>query len=295
MASETFIISGDVNVAITITELEDGTLQFDLAVLDDTGSIGDLNAIFFDLFDDSLTSGLSVTGDDVTGTAFKADGVTKVDNYTNMNGEVINDLGRFDAGVQFGTSGIANDDIRSTTFVLSHDTESLSLADFSLQDFGVRLTSVGEEDGSRDGSLKLGDTAPEFNGTADDHMTVTEEELFNQGLPSDTDQLDSFSFNLLDNDPGATKVMIDPVFTFEDGSAVQIIPGSNGGYLMLFEDGRIDFTTRLQPDMGEFDYLHDGESVDTHFEYTNDLGLTAHLTVTVEGIGSPGDGTTETY
>lgn len=161
MESMTFVIEGEVNVQITVTEMGDGTLKFDIAVLDDTGSIGDLNGIFFDLADDSITDGLSVTGDDVTETAFKADGVTKVDSYVNMNGEVVKEYGKFDAGIQFGTAGIGTDDIRETSFILSSDTGDLSLTDIAEQDFGLRLTSVGEEGGSRDGSLKLGGTAPE--------------------------------------------------------------------------------------------------------------------------------------
>ena len=291
MTSATFTITGDVNVSVTITELEGGALQFDLQVLDDTGSIGDLNALFFDLLDDSLTDGLTVTGDDVTGVAFKADGVTKVDNYTNMNGEVIHDLGRFDGGVQFGTSGIATDDIRSTSFVLSHETESLSLSLFSMQDFGVRLTSVGTEDGAREDSLKLGETAPSFDDAPNDRLTVTEDELFNEGQPEVTDQLDSFNFSLLDNDPGATKVLIESQGMFPDGNAfLDIIPGSNGGYLILYEDGRVDFSTRIEPGAGDFDYLNDNETAETQFDYTTDNGITATLTVTVTGIGSPGDG-----
>ncbi|MDO7706673.1 MAG: hypothetical protein MUQ12_05945, partial [Loktanella sp.] len=167
MSSASFTILGDVNVEVTITEVIDPVtgltnLEFQVNVLDDTGSIGDLNALYFDLANDGVTDSLSVEGDDVTGSAFKVDGVSKIDSYTNMNGEVIKDLGRFDGGVQFGTAGIGTDDIRSTTFTLSSDDTSLSLSDFSLQDFGVRLTSVGEEDGSRDGSLKLGDTAPDL-------------------------------------------------------------------------------------------------------------------------------------
>ena len=291
MTSATFTITGDVNVSVTITELEGGALQFDLQVLDDTGSIGDLNALFFDLLDDSLTDGLIVTGDDVTGVAFKADGVTKVDNYTNMNGEVIHDLGRFDGGVQFGTSGIATDDIRSTSFVLSHETESLSLSLFSMQDFGVRLTSVGTEDGAREDSLKLGETAPSFDDAPNDRLTVTEDELFNEGQPEVTDQLDSFNFSLLDNDPGATKVLIESQGMFPDGNAfLDIIPGSNGGYLILYKDGRVDFSTQIEPGAGDFDYLNDNETAETQFDYTTDNGITATLTVTVTGIGSPGDG-----
>ena len=292
MESATFIISGEVNVSITITELGDGTLQFDVKVLDDTGSIGDLNALFFDLMDDSLTSGLTVTGDDVTGVALKADGVFKIDSYTNMNGEVINEFGRFDGGIQFGTSGIAQDDIRETTFVLSHETESLTLADFSLQDFGVRLTSVGVEGGAREDSLKLGETAPNFDDAPNDRMTVGEDELFNEGLPDETDQLDSFNFSVLDNDEGATKVIIDPIGAFPGGApAFDIIPGTNGGYLMIFEDGRVDFSTKIvQQGVGDFDDLMDGESRQTMFHYETDNGIHATLTVTVQGSGQPDDG-----
>ncbi|SLN10012.1 hypothetical protein ROG8370_00126 [Roseovarius gaetbuli] len=75
MSTSTFVLTGDVNIKIIVTELEDGSLKFDLSVLDDTGSIGDLNAIFFDLADDSLADGLTVSGDDVTGVKFKVDGV----------------------------------------------------------------------------------------------------------------------------------------------------------------------------------------------------------------------------
>ena len=162
MASNTFTLTSDVNIEITITELIDGSLQFDLVVLNDTGSIGDLNAFYFDMLGDSIPDDLSAYGDDVTGTAFKEEGVTKVDNFTNMNGEVVKDLGKFDGGVQFGSQGIGEDDIRETSFTLSSDSTVLTLEMFSLQDIGARLTSVGEEGGSRDGSLKIGGTSPEL-------------------------------------------------------------------------------------------------------------------------------------
>ena len=117
MSSASFTILGDVNVEIIVTEVIDPVtgltnLEFQVNVLDETGSIGDLNALYFDLADACLTNSLSVDGGDVTGSVFKVDGVTKVDNYTNMNGEVIKDLGRFDGGVQFGTAGIGSDDNR---------------------------------------------------------------------------------------------------------------------------------------------------------------------------------------
>ena len=68
-----FTIEVSVNVSVTITEVN-GALQFDLAVVEGDMGIGDLNALLFDLNDDSLTNGQSVSGDDVTGTKFKING-----------------------------------------------------------------------------------------------------------------------------------------------------------------------------------------------------------------------------
>lgn len=106
-------------MGVTIAEQSDGSLLFDLDVLDDTGVIGDLNGLFFDLADDSITDSLSVTGADLTGENIKANSVSKVDAYNNVNGEVVKEDGKFDIGVQFGTAGIGTDDIRSTSFSLS--------------------------------------------------------------------------------------------------------------------------------------------------------------------------------
>lgn len=91
MSSASFTILGDANVEITITEVIDPVtgltnLEFQVNALDDTGSIGDLNALYFDIASDGVTDSLSVEGDDVTWSVFRVDGVTKIDSYTNMNG-----------------------------------------------------------------------------------------------------------------------------------------------------------------------------------------------------------------
>ena len=160
MASMTFELTGDLTVQVTVTETADGGLQFDLAVLDGA-LIGDLQGLFFDLADDSLVSGLSVVGNEITDDQFRVDSVTNLGQGVNVNGEIVNEYGAFDAGVQIGTQGISRDDIQNTSFTLYHDSQDLTLADVSLQDFAVRLTSVGEEDGSRDGSLKIGGVSGE--------------------------------------------------------------------------------------------------------------------------------------
>ena len=279
-------------VGITVTELEDGSLRFDLEVKDDTGSIGDLNALFFDLADDSMADGLSVTGIDVTGEKFKEDGVTKIDNFTNINGEVVNEYGKFDAGVQFGTSGMAQDDIQSTSFVLSHDTTALTIEDVLGQDAAVRLTSVGAEDGAREGSSKIGGTIdPVETGPVhvanDDSMTVSSIEEFSPfGLP---DALDGLAFSLLDNDTTDDSYYTGDVLQLngvdlpaDDGyplAPALELAGTNGGLLRIQADGTVDFSAN-----SEFNYLGVEDTTTTQFEYGIDGGDTATLTVTVFGF-----------
>ena len=156
MSTMSFSIGGEQSLNITLTELEDGSIRFDLA---NAGPLlADLRGLFFDVNDASLLSTLSFVGADITGSSVRNDGVTNLGGGVNMNG-----AGVFDAGVVFGTSGIGKDDIGSTSFVLRSSTGSLSLADFANAEFGVRFTSVGE-DGDRDGSLKLVGTAPPDDG-----------------------------------------------------------------------------------------------------------------------------------
>ena len=286
MSTLSFILSGDVNVSVTITEQSDGTLKFDLVVLDDTGSIGDLNALFFDLSDDSIADGLTVAGDDVTGTKISADGVTKVDNFTNINGEIANEYGKFDCGVQFGTSGIAEDDIRETSFVLSHSDMDLTIDALLGQDFATRLTSVGEEDGAREESLKIGGEAPTepdpgtdpAHEANDDQMTVFSSETFSSD--GSTDVLDGSALSVLDNDTtdGFDYVGAVAASNGNPADVGQIVAGSNGGLLIMYSDGSVDFSAN-----DDFNYLDEGLSAETTFTYEIEGGDMATLTVTVWG------------
>jgi hypothetical protein len=297
MTEISFELAGDVTLNVTISELLDGTLRFDLAVDTDTGMIGDLNGLFFDLSDATLLDGLTITGDDVTGVIYDENSVTKVDNYNNLNGEIVKEAGRFDAGVQFGTQGIAQDDIQQTSFVLSHDSQSLSLDLFLAMDFGARLTSTGEIDGARDGSVKLGGKAPEEppvtgpeNIANDDSMSVTSAEGFNPDFPDFLDSSDPFTFfssSLLDNDTSDGAVYTGPIIsvegnTFTDG---MIVTGSNGGLLQVNADGTVDFSAN-----GEFDALTPDDTVFTQFIYTIEGGDEAVLTVRVSGFDDTGGG-----
>jgi hypothetical protein len=70
-----------------------------------------------------------------------------------MNG---GDNTAFDFGVRLGGPGIGGDDVRVASFTLDA-TEDLTIDMLRGQRFGTRLTSVGTEDGARDGSLKIVD------------------------------------------------------------------------------------------------------------------------------------------
>ncbi len=313
MATDSFIIYGDVNIEVTITENLDGTLTFTTSVITEgenaTGLIGDINAIFFDVADNVDVSLLETSeGTDLNTSeavvledVFKEESVTKVDSYTNMNGEVVKESGKFDGGVQFGTQGIGEDDYQSVSFTLStSDGSPLTLADFSLQDFGVRLTSVGEEGGSRDGSLKLGGTAPEFPEDppvmgCDDIYITTEADISAPLLPGfpplpgdqivDPDTQDAFFSLLYNNDMGSTVTSVGG----DAANVGQVITGSNGGTIVIYADGTFDFSALNTNFENDFADLNDGDVETTTFVYEVD-GLEQTLCVEVNGI--TGDGGT---
>lgn len=160
--------AGGFDARATVTEVN-GSLQFDVEVLNDGGAIGDLRALFFHIADESLLPGLTISGADVTEVQTSANGVISLGNGANMNGG----FGAFDVGVEFGTPGASPDDIRQTSFTLSHASQALTLDLLAGKDFGLRVTSVGPEGGARCGSLKLGGSATPVAGVLTDSATVT--------------------------------------------------------------------------------------------------------------------------
>ncbi len=147
--SITFTVEGPVDSLITITELADGTLRFDIEILGD-GALGDLRGMFFDLGDlDASTAGLAITGVDgsedvIGGTVFDEENVDRVKGDVNIKGQVEKEQGKFDVGVEFGTPGRGRDDISEASFILSSDIMDLSLDSLDLADFGLRYTSIGQ-------------------------------------------------------------------------------------------------------------------------------------------------------
>ena len=134
----------EAEVQLTLVE-ENGDIRITAEVIN---PLGDLRGIFFNLTNEDLLTGLTVTGNDVTDSQFgPANTVSDLGQEANIN------PGSFDAGIEIGTPGIGDDDIASTTFTIAHATADLTLDLFDDQSFGVRLTSVGTDD--RSGSSKL--------------------------------------------------------------------------------------------------------------------------------------------
>lgn len=107
-------------------------------------NIGDLRGVYFHIADESLLDGLSVTGPDVNDFEVAANSVRRL-----ANDNWINPWGDFDLGINIGTPGIEDDDIQTTSFVLAHATEPLTVQQFEFQEFGVRLNHVGLPGGRR--------------------------------------------------------------------------------------------------------------------------------------------------
>ncbi|MBW4560025.1 MAG: hypothetical protein KME32_02520 [Mojavia pulchra JT2-VF2] len=145
-----------------------GKIQFKVDFLA-TGNnkIADIRGVFFNIFDDSLLSGLQVIGTDVTASKFGPAGTVNSvgSSNNNLNGGGGKNIvyNNFDAGVEIGQEGIGNGkgDIQSTTFTISHLSKALTLDQFSQQNFGVRLMSVGPLN-DREYSSKLKGQAPYY-------------------------------------------------------------------------------------------------------------------------------------
>ena len=202
--SITFTLDGPVDSLISITELSDGTLRFDVEILG-SGSVRDLRGLFFDLGDiDASTVDLKVTGINgseayVGRTSFDEAAVSKVKGDVNVKGKVAKAQGDFDVGIEFGTAGIARDSISEASFILSSEATELSLDSLDLADFGLRIHSLGNTAaGDRNGNAKV----------ADDASGVARNDVF------EVDENTSGTVDLLLNDTNGTQ---------EDGTRKTVI------------------------------------------------------------------------
>jgi hypothetical protein len=139
------------------TDIDESGVRVNVEV-SDPDLIGDLRGVFFDVADNNVMAIMDIIGNDVESYLIAADDVDRVEKDVLMRG---GGTEPFDVGVQIGTQGMSTDDIQSTSF----DVVGLSIEDLELQRFGIRLTSVGEDGGSREDSSKIIGYAPECGTT----------------------------------------------------------------------------------------------------------------------------------
>jgi len=170
------VVDGSTPADATLT-VDDGTtpgaIQFDLQVIVDP-NIGDLRGVFFDLvgeFPEGITTA-DIWGDNITDTVITENSVTGTG-----GGNTINPLGPFDVGLEIGLSGLkgGRDDFQFTTFYVSDLGGALTTESF--ENFAVRMTSVGDPNGSREGSSKLGEVSGSI-GTDDPAATPEPATMF---------------------------------------------------------------------------------------------------------------------
>lgn len=287
--------------ADVIVKEVDGDLVVTVSVLTDGGDIGDIRGLFFDVADESLLSGLDATGADITGDKFRADRVDNLGKGANVKGAVVKELGKFDGGVRIGTPGIGKDDVRSTTFILSHATEDLTLDLLSGQDMGLRLTNVGDAGGHRGGSLKLGgvsEFAPapiEFD-TATVAVEIVGENIAPVAMGNDYIVVEDAAPAAIGNvifdmggDVGAAdsdfegdalsvKNLIVDGEVFAAGEAISVFSAALNAEtkVTVAADGTISFD-----DLGNFDALSGDETDVISFDYTAHDGFGGEDTATV--------------
>jgi Ca2+-binding RTX toxin-like protein len=243
----TNFVGGTAEAQITLAETTEG-IQ---VTVEATNPIIDLRGFFFNLADDSLIDGLVVTGVDVVESQFGPAG-----SVNQVSGNPSIAPRSFDAGVEIGTSGPAKDEIVTTTFVISHPSAALTLADFMGQKFGVR-TQNGKLEGMAPGGIveptddpvvdPIGDT------TSDDTSGSTDETLGDTSSDSSEDSTDGdITSNHIFIGKSSGK-FTRPVE--ENANAVVNLSDENGGMDNRFEWGvatQDSFTNVVQFDGSDF-------------------------------------------
>jgi len=281
MRSVTFTLNmqtgddGMAPVTVTITELGDGTLLFELTNVDDGDDlIADLRGLFFDVADDGLLGTLEFLGADIT--EIEQDGdVSNLGGGVSTNG--IPDS-PYEVGVEFGTSGMATDDIQSTSFVLSSSSRDLNLDDISLESIAVRQTSVTDANGTREDSDKLFGDVPYAVNAIDDDAYLLEDTVLDGNVFSNDIDLDAGDANGDGIPDGLTVTAVNG----DSGQVGNTITLADGVLVTVNADGTYSI------DANDADWLAVGEFFEGEVTYSVDDGNggsdTSTLFITVEGV-----------
>ena len=264
-------------VWVTITE-ENGVLAFSIAV---SGAyIGDLRGFFFDVADERLLGSLAVGGTSAGFTELRQgnDTVTNLGDGANMSG-LTGSEGGYDVGLEIGTAGIGRDDYQTFSFTLSSSARPLTLEDLANVDIGVRLTSVGTVDGSREDSSKILEHTSGAVDARDDAASV------NEGAVAPVQG------NLLQNDAylDAVRSVVSINGTTFEGAAT--IVGAYGTLTVLASGAysyALDNTNPAVGDLSRGELLTEGFAyvVRSWNEATSSSSDSATLTITIVGTNA---------
>ena len=276
--SITFLVDDDVDTLVTITETDDGTLRFDVSVLG-SGLLSDLRGLFFDLNNyDADAGALTVAAVDgsvgiISESRIAEAGVDRVMGDVNLMGQVINELGKFDVGIEFGTPGSGQDEVSSASFELVSGVGDLSLDSLDLADLGLRYTSTGEKIAAATSGVARNDA---FRVLENDQDTI-------DLLANDTNGI------LPDGSRKAVISVVDAngsAFTATPGGFEQVvtIAGLVLGTVRVSTDGYVTFVA----DGADIDKLgHDAiETFSFTYETMSPEGnlATADVTLTIDGV-----------
>ena len=274
---------------ITLTELSDGNIQVFVEVAD--GTIADLSGFFFNLADESLVDGLSVTGDDVTSSQFRRNRVNNLGSGVNMNGTKTG----FDGGVKIGRAGIGEgDDFRETTFILSHNSTDLTLDLFENQDFGVRYLSVGED---REGSSKLVGVSDEAPKAVSDTVNTEEDTPITINVLANDDQGEASATVSIESgdEPVNGAVAVNPDGTLDYTPDPDFFGEDTFTYTITDRDGdtsTANVTVIVDPNPEAVnDTVVTDEDVPIVIDVLSNDDIAGELDTTVTSVGDPSNGT----
>lgn len=221
-----FVIPGSAtSPALKVRAVEhDGALVFDVTVLSTATLTADLRGVFFNMTSASVLADLVAGGALVTG--YDTVKVIDLGNGANLHGAAKS----FDVGVEFGTQGMAGDDIQTASFTLDHPTLDLTLDHIANMQFGARMTSVGVPLGDRSASSKLVATAPAAPDARADSYTIFEDGAAGLAAPSHAPAGTLFQVLANDTDADGSVLSVTALRGVAHGT-VEIVDGADADTL----------------------------------------------------------------
>lgn len=222
-----FVIENTKNgsdLLIKATEV-DGTLVFDLNILESEKKNAELKGLYFDLNDLDKLVGIQAIGDDIT--QFESLDIKNFRNGTNINGkntrkiEVDNDKEGYNFGIDFGTPGKAKDFIESTSFTLANELNNLTLDDIANVNFAAALGSS---------SSKLHTYAPAAPDATDDVYNIFEDSSNGLDDPSTVPVASYFEFTSNDTDADGDVLTIMDFHGISHGTVERIDNDGDGNF-----------------------------------------------------------------